>query len=146
LIFDRAGNLYGATGQGGSNGGGTVYELADSNGSWSFGLLYSFSGSFPGRDVYSASLTMDAAGNLYGTTPLDGAYGYGNVFKLSPSNDGWTFTSLHDFTGGSDGGYPESNVTLDADGNLYGTTQCGGNDFICNIYPGGPGVVWEITP
>jgi len=47
---------------------------------------------------------MDAAGNLYGTTTEDGIYGHGNVFKLTPSN-GWTYTFLYDFTGGSDGGH-----------------------------------------
>ena len=47
---------------------------------------------------------MDNAGALYGTALSDGANGYGSVFKLTPSNGGWTFTSLHDFTGGSDGG------------------------------------------
>ncbi len=83
-------------------------------------------------------------GNLYGTTSEDGAYGYGNVFKLSPSNGGWTYTSLYDFTGGNDGKYPYSNVALDAKGNLYGTTNSGGTGSGCAA--GGCGVVWEITP
>ena len=61
----------------------------------------------------------------------------GNVFKLTPSGGGWTYSSLHDFTGGSDGAYPYSNVTFDAAGNLYGTASGGGR---------GVGVVWEITP
>jgi uncharacterized repeat protein (TIGR03803 family) len=81
---------------------------------------------------------MDAAGNLYGTTYWDGAYASGAVFKLTPSNGGWTYTSLHDFTGGSDGADPISNVVFDANGNLYGTTSYGG----AYNY----GVVWEITP
>ncbi len=81
---------------------------------------------------------MDGVGNLYGTTYCDGAYGYGNVFKLTPSGAGWTYTSLHDFTGGRDGGIPISNVAFDTNGNLYGTTRAGGSQ--------GFGVVWEITP
>jgi uncharacterized repeat protein (TIGR03803 family) len=81
---------------------------------------------------------MDAVGNLYGTTLLDGAYGQGNVFKLIPSNGEWLYTSLHDFTGGSDGSQPYGQVTLDANGNLYGTASIGG--------PDNKGVVWEITP
>jgi len=81
---------------------------------------------------------MDSAGNLYGTTYGEGAYGVGSVFKLTPSNGGWTYTSLHDFTGGNDGGTLYGGVTLDANGNLYGTTNQGG------AY--GAGVVWEITP
>jgi hypothetical protein len=65
---------------------------------------------------------------LYGTTVLVGAYRQGNVFKLTPSNGGWTYTSLHDFTGG-DGRQPFGQVTFDANGNLYGTaTMAGAND------------------
>jgi uncharacterized repeat protein (TIGR03803 family) len=79
-----------------------------------------------------------APGNLYGTTLADGAYGYGSVFKLTPGGDGWTYTSLHDFTGGNDGANPISVVTFDASGNLYGTASVGG------AY--GDGVAWEITP
>jgi hypothetical protein len=52
--------------------------------------------------------------------------------------------SLHDFTGGSDGGYPVSNVVFDVRGNLYGTASEGGNLSDCNGT--GCGVVWEITP
>ena len=44
---------------------------------------------------------MDAAGNLYGATYDGGAYRYGNVFKLTPTNGVWTYTSLHDFTDGT---------------------------------------------
>lgn len=81
---------------------------------------------------------MDAAGSLYGTTFYDGAYGYGSVFKLTPAHGSWTFTSLHDFTGGIDGGNPISNLVFDAGGNLYGTASQGGayND----------GVIFRITP
>ena len=64
---------------------------------------------------------MDRSGNLYGATACDGAYGYGNVFELSPSNGSWTYTSLYDFTGGGDGGNPIGNVVFDS-GNLFGTT------------------------
>jgi hypothetical protein len=80
---------------------------------------------------------MDAAGNLYGTQFSGGAYEYGAVFRLTHGSGGWTYTSLHDFTGGTDGGYPLSNVTFDADGDLYGTAEAGGSN---------DGVVWEITP
>jgi len=65
-------------------------------------------------------------------------YGWGNVFKLTPSIGGWTYTSLYDFTGGTDGGSPCGGVTLGANGNLYGTTIAGG----AYNY----GTVWEITP
>jgi uncharacterized repeat protein (TIGR03803 family) len=89
-----------------------------------------------------AVLTMDAAGNLYGTTRDGGMYSYscGNVFKLTRSSGGWTYTSLHDFTCQDESlGYsPMGGVILDANGNLYGTTYQGGAL--------GWGTVWEITP
>ncbi len=138
LIFDHSSNLYGATHAGGSGGGGTVFKLTPSGGGWTYSLVYSFTGN-PGGDCGPiASLVMDGAGNLYGTTSCDGANGLGSVFKLTPSGDGWTYSSLHDFTGGSDGENPYSNVVFDANGNLYGTTSSGGSQ--------GYGVVWEITP
>jgi uncharacterized repeat protein (TIGR03803 family) len=134
LIFDHAGNLYGTTAYAGAGGSGTVFELTHSSGSWTFQVLYGFAG----QGGPYASLTMDAVGNLYGTTIGDGAYGRGSVFKLIPSNGGWRYSSLHDFVGSSDGEDPISNVTFDASGNLYGTAQFGGTY--------GEGVVWEITP
>lgn len=142
LIFDRSANLYGAVYEGGVNRGGTAYELKPSNGAWRFNLLYSFFSGTSFNFGPDTRLTMDAAGNLYGTTNSEGAYGNGSVFKLSMLNGAWTYTSLHDFTGGNDGGGPPSNVILDAKGNLYGTAQYGGQGP-CEY---GCGVVWEITP
>jgi len=141
LIMDASGNLYGTTLYSGGGAGGTAFELTSANGSWTFNLLYSFSDSFPNQGNFPGSwdkLVMDAAGNLYGTTFIDGAYGFGSVFKLAPSNGIWTYLSLHDFTDGNDGGYPKSNLVIDANGNLYGTASTGG------AY--GDGVVFEITP
>lgn len=140
LISDASGNLYGTTGAYGPQGGGTVFELSSQD-DWTFNLLYGFRCS--GDACYSlpgpqASLFMDSSGNLFGTTTQDGAYGYGNVFKLIPQAVGWTYTSLHDFTGGSDGSVPYSSVLEDAHGNLFGTAAEGGSY--------GKGVVWEITP
>jgi uncharacterized repeat protein (TIGR03803 family) len=135
LTFDQSGNLYGSTNKGGSGGGGTVFKLTPSGGGWSYSLVNSFTGT-TGCGPF-ANLSFDGAGNLYGTTLCDGANSAGNVFKLTPSGGGWTYSSVHDFTGGSDGGYPRSNVTFDTAGNLYGTASRGGR---------GVGVVWEITP
>jgi uncharacterized repeat protein (TIGR03803 family) len=80
---------------------------------------------------------MDAAGNLYGTTMYDGADSEGAVFKLTHSGGGWTYTSMHDFTGGIDGALPRSNVVFDDQGNMYGTASAAGT---------AEGVAWEITP
>ena len=134
VIFDPAGNLYGTTSQIGPYGGGTVFQLTPSNGQWTLTVLHAFSGTSGPFD----SLIMDAAGTLYGTTSGDGTYQKGSVFKLTPSPSGWTYTSLHDFTGGTDGCYPYGNVIMDAAGNLYGTASgCGAN---------GKGVVFQLTP
>ena len=142
LILDHLGNLYGtsSTSTGGSGSGGTVFELTPSNGSWTFSVLYTFTGPSGYLECGpNDNLVMDGAGNIYGTTRCDGAYNAGSVFKLTPTpTPPWTYTSLHDFTGGSDGGNPYSNVIFDANGNLYGTASAGG------AY--GYGVVWEITP
>jgi uncharacterized repeat protein (TIGR03803 family) len=141
LIFDQAGNLYGTTSADGS-GGGTVFTLAPSNGNWAFTLLYGFAG--PGGGLQAGpqgNLLMDSAGNLYGTTYLGGVYGQGSVFMLTPSSGGWTYSDLYDFTGGNDGKWPNGSVVLDANGNLYGTTNGGGPS---GSY--GYGVVWELMP
>jgi uncharacterized repeat protein (TIGR03803 family) len=96
LTFDRSGNLYGTTSTNRfSNGGGTVFELSPSRGNWMFALVYGLSGSGDGGP--EGNLVIDAAGNLYGTTYSDGAFGAGSVFKLKPTTgDGPTpaFTIL----------------------------------------------------
>jgi uncharacterized repeat protein (TIGR03803 family) len=145
LIGDSGGNLYGTTRDGGSGGGGTVFELSHSGATWTFSLLYSL----PGMPGYkncgpAATLAMDAAGNLYGTTLCDGAQDLGNVFKLTNTQNLWEYTSLYDFGDGDDGGKPVSNVTFDTDGNLYGTASVGG--VFNGDCPLGCGVVWMIKP
>jgi uncharacterized repeat protein (TIGR03803 family) len=142
LLPDDAGNLYGATGTGGSGRGGTVFELSPMGLDWNFTLLYSFDS--PGTPF--ASLTVDAAGNLYGTDVNGGRFGRGYVFKLTRTGDSWTYTSLYDFTGGSDGSQPYGSVALDAAGNLYGTASGGGSDAGQCLVVSGCGVVWQIKP
>ncbi len=135
LVFDNAGNLYGTTVHD-RNGGGTLFEM-ERSGNWSYSLVYGLSGGI-NLGPYD-KLAMDASGNLYGTTYGDGQYGYGSVFKLTASGGGgWTYTLLHAFSGGSDGGNPICQLAIDSSGNLYGTTTGGG------AY--NKGVVFEITP
>jgi uncharacterized repeat protein (TIGR03803 family) len=144
LIFDQSGNLYGATTKGGSGDGGTVFEMIPGTGGWTYQTLYAFNGSFSGFAAGpTASLVMDSVGNLYGATAGDGAYRFGAVFKLTPtSSGGWTYTSLHDFTSGTDGRLPRSNLVFDRYGNLFGTAFGGPYSQNC----GGPcGLVFEIT-
>jgi uncharacterized repeat protein (TIGR03803 family) len=139
-IFDSAGNLYG-TAHGGSQLGGVAFELTPSGGAWTYSVLYSIAGTHGGS---VEGLAIDAAGNLYGETFRGGAYERGSVFKLTYSGGTWTYTSLHDFTGGQDGGDPVEGVTLDANGNIYGATEGGGmQNQVCGSE--GCGVIFEIT-
>ncbi len=140
LVMDPAGNLYGATVMGGPSQGGTVYELS-SGANWTFNTLYGIRGSNGGP---SQTLARDAAGNFYGANSANGAFGFGSVFKLSPANGSWIYTSLYDFTGGADGRFPNSKVVIDSQGNLYGSTASGGiQNGNCSS---GCGVVWKIEP
>ena len=86
-------------------------------------------------------LETDSAGNIYGTTVLGGDFGSGTVFQLSHTGNSWVHTVLHSFTGGADGGEPYKGVTLDGEGNLYGTAVTGGS----GICEGGCGVAYKLT-
>jgi uncharacterized repeat protein (TIGR03803 family) len=153
LLIDGAGNLYGTT-IGGGNGSylncsycGTVYKLAPTTGGRYFEtVIYNFQGEGDGSYPL-ASLTIDQAGNLYGTTSEgginDGEQGFGVVFRLAPNSDGsWTQSVLYTFTGAYDGGEPYGGVIFDNAGNLYGTAATGGY----NTCKYGCGVVFKLTP
>jgi hypothetical protein len=154
LIADQAGNLYGVSSTDGPNSGGTVFELSPSSGGWTYHAIYALPDGYPregncfiavgttGCSGPWGSLVMDSVGNLYGASYANGAYQFGNVFKLTRSNGSWTYTDLYDFTNGNDGANPVGSLTLDGNGNIYGTTLRGGNS-ICFL---GCGTVFEITP
>lgn len=103
-------------------------------------VIYSFAGDEDG-EYADTDLAIDKAGNLCGTTVLGGDFGGGTVFQLSPSGNGWVHIVLYSFTGGEDGGEPYKGVTLDAEGNLYGTAVTGGSGS-CE---GGCGVAYKLT-
>jgi len=73
-----------------------VFELSPMGSSWVFTLLYSFSGQQGMNCGPRASLTLDNSGYLYGTNFCDGANNLGNVFKLTNTQNGWQYTSLHE--------------------------------------------------
>jgi uncharacterized repeat protein (TIGR03803 family) len=147
-ILDAVGNLYGTTYAGGSqdcvgDGCGTVYELSPkAGGGWAEKVLHVFR--FNGKDgVFpSARLTMDDAGNLFGTTADGGdgcgGYGCGTVFELSPNGDGtWKATTLHSFND-ADGQVVYAGVVVGSDGSIYGTTAAGGAH--------NAGVAFQLSP
>jgi uncharacterized repeat protein (TIGR03803 family) len=148
LVRDRAGNFYGTTYGGGTSGTacsgygcGTVFML-DAAGHET--VLYSFSGGVDGATP-EMGLVRDAAGNLYGTTHLGGAYNWGTVFKVDPSGNETVLHSFNGLTG--DGGDAFAGLILDSAGNMYSTTQGGGN-VNSNCLPGlemGCGTVFTIT-
>jgi uncharacterized repeat protein (TIGR03803 family) len=129
LIAGKKGVLYGATAEGGSANGGTVFQLTPPvtrGGAWTETTLYEFAGGSDGEYPLNG-LIADNAGNLYGSTEYGGASGLGTVFKLTPAQDGiWTKTTLHNFTGGRDGSGPGAGV-IASRGVLYGTTVHGGS-------------------
>jgi uncharacterized repeat protein (TIGR03803 family) len=131
VIRDAAGNLYGTTAFGGPAQNGTVFKL-DAGGRET--ILYGFTGGTDGAFPYGG-LVRDAVGNLYGTTNVGGASGWGVVFKVDANG---TETVLYSFTGGADGGLPFGNLIRDGAGNLYGTTNVGGASNF--------GVVFKLKP
>jgi uncharacterized repeat protein (TIGR03803 family) len=138
LVMDAAGNLYGTTYEGGTYNGGTVFELTPTaGGGWTEQVLWSFGNGTDGIEP-QADLIFDAAGNLYGTTRVGGAYGPGTVFELTPTGSGgWTERVLHNFNG-MDGNNLSGGLIFDAAGNIYGTTGFGGTDD--------KGTVFELSP
>jgi uncharacterized repeat protein (TIGR03803 family) len=138
LWMDSSGNLYGTTDTSSPTGSGTVFELTrNSDGTWTNHYLYEF-GRKPGDgEVPDSGLTPDSSGNLYGTTYQGGAFNAGTVYRLRLGSNGkWSETVIYSFTGGADGGTPDSGA-IPVNGHLYGSTESGGS---------GGGVVYDITP
>jgi uncharacterized repeat protein (TIGR03803 family) len=132
VIMDRVGNLYGGTTSDGFVA--SVFELSPSGNGWQITVLHTFQAG--SSDGPWGNLVLDSNGNLYGTTKSLGTFGLGNIFKLSPSGNGWTYTDLYDFSNNGDGEFPTGDLTIDGSGNIYGT----------NMGENGHGVVWKLTP
>ncbi|MGA8489083.1 MAG: choice-of-anchor tandem repeat GloVer-containing protein [Terriglobales bacterium] len=128
LTVDSKGNVYGTTTEGGKFGNGTVFELTPtSGGHWKQTVLYDFPNIYLGGAPW-ANLLFDKAGNLYGTAGggnLSCPQTCGVIFKLAPQAGGnWKYSLVHKFNG-TDGDSPNG-LTMDGAGNLYGTTEYGG--------------------
>ena len=129
LVFDKAGNLYGVTYQGGLYGYGIVFELSLSGGTWKETILHNFAG-YPKDGTYPVGgLSIDAAGNMYGTTYQGGSHNYGSVFQMVLSKGKWTQKVIHSFAAGNSGDYPVGGITVGKNGYFYGATIYGGTTY-----------------
>ena len=139
VTFDASGNIWGTTKIGGTAGHGAIYELA-SNGSGGFAtaaqIVYSFSGEADGKNPYGGLLYYN--GNFYGTARQGGnlnatlgVTGSGTIYEYTPGatsvNVLYTFLGDPNSTGKPDGREPDSGLVMDANGDLFGTTQSGGS-------------------
>lgn len=144
-LLIREGILYGTTTAGGADGNGIVFQLKRVAGAWQETILHSFA-TAEGSYLWG-SMTIDAAGNLYGTAN-QGGEGYGTIFELSPpavAADPWQENTIYSFTGAADGGMPTGGLIRDETGNLYGTAELGGfrgGVVYKLIAPTSPGDAW----
>lgn len=133
LAWSQHGGLFGTTSSGGEsgwNGCGTIFQMTPDG---EQRILHEFT-STPSDGCYpEAGVTLDAKGNMFGTTYYGGEYGLGTVFMITPSGEE---TILHSFTG-SDGAGPYGGVVLDSSGNIYGAAAYGGAN--------NSGTIYEIT-
>jgi uncharacterized repeat protein (TIGR03803 family) len=130
LAHDSANNLYGTTLGGGAYGEGTAFKISASG---QHSLLHSFSGGADGANP-QGGITVDGAGNLYGTAGYGGTYNAGVIYKITPAGE---FSILYNFTGAADGAGPNSTLSFGSAGDIYGTTSGGG---------AGSGVVYKLDP
>jgi uncharacterized repeat protein (TIGR03803 family) len=132
MVMDPAGNLYGATADGGIAGAGTIFKV-DPTGKET--VLYTFE--HPGDAAYpQGGLIRDKAGNLYGTATAGGKNDFGAVFKFNIKTN--VETILHSFGATGDGQVPNGPLAIDDHGNIYGATEQGGTS--------GFGTVFKIAP
>lgn len=153
VVFGPNGSLFGTTTSGGTPGVqcytnqrikfgcGTVFELTPAkNGTWSKSIVYTFPQTTVDGRSPDNEITIDSLGNIYGTAGY-GQFRYGIAYMLTPrqGNGNWNETILHQFTGGSDGGYPGGALVAGANGVWYGTASYSGlaNDS---------GVVFQLSP
>jgi uncharacterized repeat protein (TIGR03803 family) len=145
VVRDSAGNFYVGNDYGGSNqrctqtdGCGNVLKVSASGPTTE---LYAFMEGYAQVGPSVSGLIRDAKGNLYGTTLYGGpSVFHGTVFRIAPSG---VIGTLHTFFGVDDGNIPAGGVTLDSEGNLYGTTVFGGGTG-CDGE--GCGTFYKVTP
>lgn len=131
------GTLFGTASQAGSNFCGTVFQLTQAAGTWSYSTLHSFSGSVDGCYPSSQLKPGSQPGTLVGATSRGGQFGVGTLFQMKRSNGGWNeFVVIHSFRG-KDGQNP-TDLDEAPDGTIYGVAEAGGHH--------GRGVVFQLVP
>ena len=121
VVLDTAGSVYGITGEGGTGAVGTVYQLMPSHGGWVENVLVNFDGGNGSGPI--GNLVTDASGKLYGTTRNGGQGNDGVVFRLAPSDGGFTYSVLYTFSSMCS---PYGGVVMGATGNFFGVCYDGG--------------------
>ena len=144
---DAAGNLFGVTFYGGQFSSGVVFKLSPATGGgWTESVIHFFDGALGANPE---GLIEDGNGGFYGSAAggANGAcnFGCGLVFDLTPGpHGGWVQGILHRFSGFYDGGNP-NRLFVDGNGNIFGTTEAGGNTKGGSVCSDGCGVVFEIA-
>jgi uncharacterized repeat protein (TIGR03803 family) len=138
-LIDASGALYGTAVTGGTDSAGVVWKLTPTRSGYSESVLYSFTAFSDDGMTPEGPVVMDSSGDLYGTTSEGGGTNSGGtVFKLTPSDSGYTESILHRFAGGDDGSEPFDGVLVGPDGVLYGATAREGQN--------GTGTIFRLTP
>jgi len=150
-VFDRKGNLYGTTTDGGITqpdcwtafGCGVIFKITlNGDSTWGYEVLHQFASySTDGQSPYGG-LVMDRAGNFYGTTEYGGVHNTGTIFKFAFTGGQWRKTVLYDFPDWHIGVLPDSTLVFDEAWNLYGVGGGGNNG--CGPYT--CGVVFRLVP
>jgi uncharacterized repeat protein (TIGR03803 family) len=125
VTFDRVGNAFGTTPDGGKHSAGIVYEVSR-HASSRERIVHAFTGGSDGGTGSLGSLLVDETGAIYGTAETGGAHGWGTAFKISRAKNRFRFTTLYAFAGSPDAASPYGGLVADSAGNLYGTTYYGG--------------------
>jgi uncharacterized repeat protein (TIGR03803 family) len=144
--WDESSPLFGATDYGGSNNKGLAYKLAPGGSNWTYKVLHSFNAEADAKSAVPGPILVDPSGNLVGVTSFGGAYQAGVLYRLAAST--WTETTLHNFcaeTNCTDGADGVGRLTMDAAGDIFGTTTYGGTGAHC-LVTGGCGAVFERPP
>ena len=169
ILFSFDGNLTGGRPQVGvvTDGNGNFFGTTETNGQFNNGVVFKITpATAPGTaatetTIFEFNLANGAqpvgslvlsGGSLFGVTFTGGAFNQGIAFQLTPPSGGgmWIETILHSFSGGADGGEPQSGLHPDGHGGLFGTASQGGTSGNGNFFhltpPAQPGGTWTLTP